>query len=585
MTRLSRWFSAAALATVLAAPASAQDLTGQWRGEFGGRYVFRQAGEEFCWSAAPTNVFCGTVTGDLIVGSWLDLPTGRLKGSGRMVLKIVSPNRLIKIYQTANYMGSVWVREGTPVQGPVAQSPAPAPAPAASPAPGPSPAPAPAPAPAPPAAPPRDPPASSRPGAPPPSRGSGSAHWKLDETGGETVADASGSGHGGTLKNGPRWSPGRDGGALSFDGVDDFVDLQTFQLASPAFTIALWFRGDPTMQAYGRILDQGYGSAFALGADADKRKVMFEYLGGGVATRSPVIDQQWHHLAVVKSGTRVTLFVDGREEASTDVRPEAAPARPLLMGFNPGEGSAGHWRGDLDDVRIYDRALSASDVLAIATMEIHTYDRAPGTASGSLVASWSFDEGSGTQASDGSGQGHRGTLMNGARWISGVRGSALRFDGVDDYVDAGTGVTVETGNFTVEAWVRGDPTMEPFGRIVDKGYATGFALGAAGDGRLSLFELAGSAQLFSRDPIADQAWHHVAVVRSGTELILYRDGVEQGRVTRPPVTASGTMPLLIGFNPGEGTRGHWKGDIDEVRIYRRALTAQELRASAQSRAP
>jgi hypothetical protein len=60
-----------ALAT---SPVAAQDLTGVWRDNTGGRYVVRQAGEEFCWTSEQ-NVFCGILTGPVIAGSWLDLPT------------------------------------------------------------------------------------------------------------------------------------------------------------------------------------------------------------------------------------------------------------------------------------------------------------------------------------------------------------------------------------------------------------------------------------------------------------------------------------------------------------------------------
>ena len=129
-----------AVILALLAPSAAlvaQDLTGIWRDDHGGRYVVRQAGEDFCWSSEPTNVYCGLVIGKFISGRWLDLPTGRFKGSGTMVLQIDSPNRLTKIHQTANYGATVWTREGTiaqtanPATPPAAPPPPPPPAPPA----------------------------------------------------------------------------------------------------------------------------------------------------------------------------------------------------------------------------------------------------------------------------------------------------------------------------------------------------------------------------------------------------------------------------------------------------------------------
>ena len=60
----------------IATDGAAQDLTGIWRNDKGHRYVFRQAGENFCWSFETNNVFCGLVFGKMIAGRWLDLPTG-----------------------------------------------------------------------------------------------------------------------------------------------------------------------------------------------------------------------------------------------------------------------------------------------------------------------------------------------------------------------------------------------------------------------------------------------------------------------------------------------------------------------------
>ena len=115
-------FSIALVAALMAPPAAAQDLSGVWRDERGGRYLVRQVEEHFCWSMAPTNVFCGIVVGKLIAGRWLDLPTGRFNGHGRMVLQVESPDRLVKVSQTASYGGSIWTREGS---APVSTTPSP----------------------------------------------------------------------------------------------------------------------------------------------------------------------------------------------------------------------------------------------------------------------------------------------------------------------------------------------------------------------------------------------------------------------------------------------------------------------------
>lgn len=99
-------------------PAIAQDLTGIWRDENGTRYVVRQSGSDLCWSMerlpAASSVFCATVMPPLIVGTWLDLPTGQRRGAGQLVLRIDSENRIVRVSDVqGSYGASTWIREGT----------------------------------------------------------------------------------------------------------------------------------------------------------------------------------------------------------------------------------------------------------------------------------------------------------------------------------------------------------------------------------------------------------------------------------------------------------------------------------------
>ena len=77
------------------------------------------------------------------------------------------------------------------------------------------------------------------------------------------------------------------------------------------------------------------------------------------------------------------------------------------------------------------------------------------TASAELIGYWSFDEGSGEIARDGSGNGNDGTLENGTEWTAGKFGDAVQFDGTDDYVNVGNADNLSiTGDFTFSMWVK-----------------------------------------------------------------------------------------------------------------------------------
>jgi hypothetical protein len=110
-----RWVACVVLVSgAVSSAAWAQDLTGTWCDDWGTRYIVRQAGSDVCWrmDSLPRvqNVFCGSVIGSLVVGSWLDLPGGQLLGSGKLILSIDTQDRMTKSYQEGNYGGSVWTR-------------------------------------------------------------------------------------------------------------------------------------------------------------------------------------------------------------------------------------------------------------------------------------------------------------------------------------------------------------------------------------------------------------------------------------------------------------------------------------------
>jgi hypothetical protein len=218
--------------------------------------------------------------------------------------------------------------------------------------------------------------------------------WKLDETSGLTAADSSGYGNNGTLVNGPTWNPagGRIGGALVFDGTDDYVNLGTasslnFGSYAP-FTVAAWVK---TTDNYGMIVsfrsstDGGPVIDLAVGydgggADDPGKAMILVRQDGDVGTYAhvkggSVKDGLWHHLAVVRgSGSTIELFLDGVSQGTasdtysggaitTDLRAIGSERRWVNDGY--GTSDQRYLAGTIDDVRIYGRALSAGEIAAL----------------------------------------------------------------------------------------------------------------------------------------------------------------------------------------------------------------------------
>jgi predicted nucleotidyltransferase len=206
-----------------------------------------------------------------------------------------------------------------------------------------------------------------------------------------------------------------------------------------------------------------------------------------------------------------------------------------------------------------------------------------------LVGYWKFDENTGTLASDLSGQGNNLTLSGGATWATGKYGSAVFFDGVNDYVTAGADILdIPTNDFSISAWVKSTSTLTSnangivykklTGTLVSAGYQLNFPAGGF------IFRIADGTnfrQLIVGSGYNDGQWHHVvAVAKRGVELRLYVDGVSQGSISETTIgnIESGVYFVIGALNASGGTTYHpFNGQIDEVRIYDgRALTAQEI---------
>jgi Concanavalin A-like lectin/glucanases superfamily len=209
-----------------------------------------------------------------------------------------------------------------------------------------------------------------------------------------------------------------------------------------------------------------------------------------------------------------------------------------------------------------------------------------------LVAYWAFDEGNGTTAIDASPNQLRGTVV-GARWVPGIRGQALAFNGTTDYFDLGTSPVLdmrEGAPFTVAAWVKSDDRR---GTIVSFRHETQDS--PVLDVHLNSSGLVLQARHNQREVFADELrspplirpdeWHHFAVVRDlGPTLELFLDGASAGKMQAVKSRGEISTNLrCLGFEKyWQKTRfsdvdGRWlRGAVDEFCVFNRALTAAEI---------
>jgi hypothetical protein len=199
-------------------------------------------------------------------------------------------------------------------------------------------------------------------------------HWKLDEAGGILAVDASGHGRTGDVEGDAVWQPGGGylAGALAFDGTDDAVRITGYRgiTGQNPRTCAAWIR---TYHADVEILTWGDGATpgrrWVLCIQQDGL-LRLKVGSGSVDGSTYVNDGEWHHVAATFEGTTtddVRLFVDGIMEIVSDQIPRdisTSGAEDVCIGIF--DGSGGYFRGAIDDVRIYERAMTMEEVWALA---------------------------------------------------------------------------------------------------------------------------------------------------------------------------------------------------------------------------
>lgn len=198
-------------------------------------------------------------------------------------------------------------------------------------------------------------------------------YWNFDEGSGSTAGDSAGNGNSGTI-SGATWTTGKVGsGALNFTG-SNYVSIPTINLGN-TFSVSVWV--NPTSghnSAYNRIVETAYDTGLYLGVNNDATKFKIIIKNGQGSTGScgfafgcaegGTVATGWKHITATYDGFVAKLYIDGSFVASDTFTAPGSTSLPLYLG-RLYYSNQNNWKGDMDEVRVYNRVLSSSEVLDI----------------------------------------------------------------------------------------------------------------------------------------------------------------------------------------------------------------------------
>lgn len=445
-------------------------------------------------------------------------------------------------------------------------------------------------------------------------------HWKMDEGSGGVLLDHSGTNNDARIvdPSGIKWVNGKFGSAIRMPNSRgryfSTVSHNNSLNLTEAVTISAWIRPN---QIGTRTILSKIPNGYELGI-FENGKIEFrinrESDGATYRLRSnksyPTDGKTWMHVVATFDGRSTILYVNGVPDNSAGYGPTQIRTNrePLTIGAR---GTIYRWEGDLDDVRVYNRAVTRAEASALfgnnvpstggsSSIKEPSYPSTPSSPITSapspsvpedigsgLVGFWKMNEGSGRTLVDHSGNRNNANIVDvsGVSWVKGRDGFALRMDEPRGryFSTVPHNSTLNMSNaVTISAWIR--PGIKANRMIVSKA-PNGFELGTFENGKIEFRinrESDGSKyRLRSKKsyPTDGNTWIHVAATFDGTRSTIYINGVADNSANYSKTQIkTNTKPLVIGARD-LGYR--WEGDLDNVMIYNRALSANEIFNLAQ----
>lgn len=396
------------------------------------------------------------------------------------------------------------------------------------------------------------------------------AAWKFEENVDDKVNDLLGK-YNGTLSGGS-WVKGISGSAIEFDGVSGSILIPRdsgFNPTGNKISFSLWFKLSET-GASGTFLFQNV--KFTLRIDPQGKVSLALYTPAYKSVVMPhanrIIDINWHHVAATYDGAEMKLYVDGKLQATESNTGNIQSSKAdLIIGM---QSSINPLKGILDEVLIYDKALTESEIVNIFSTTPN-----PSNGSDNLVSAWDFDENEGVVAADKIGT-NKGSISN-ALWGKGVEGSCLEFNGSNSNVNIPNSASLSPSSaITMMLWAKAQENKSS--KIFQKGDWDGHGIGQdVWNGWQVNIRLDDNTSLSlewgAGRPVLNE-WYHLALTYDGSVLKMYVNGQ-----LKSSKAVSGKLKVTsrdISIGSDNSNQKFFRGSIDDVKFFGVALSQTEI---------
>ncbi|MCB9300549.1 MAG: T9SS type A sorting domain-containing protein [Lewinellaceae bacterium] len=369
--------------------------------------------------------------------------------------------------------------------------------------------------------------------------------------------------------------------AYAFSGADSIYVDNSIQYNSPLASISFWVKvGELPAQGEVYLLSHGgWQERWKISLPSHGKTVFTTNYENGISDMDAGDGNElqvgvWTHVVMVHNGSKDQIYMNGALANEKDVVGNLnSTILPFGIGNNPIDGGS-YFTGELDDVQLYDVALTAQQVADLYGVQ----STAPVIADG-LVAYYPFNGNANDMTPYRNNASASGAQLDDDRF--GRANKAYQFNGVSDEINAANSTQLNSDYATVSFWINvnelpgnGEAFLLSFG-----GWQERWKISLPPHGK-PVWTTNGSSGISDMDSgdgneLQVGVWTHVVMVHDGAKDKIFMDGAMVAQKDVSGTLNSTTFPLGMGYNPVDGG-SYFNGSLDDVQLYNVALTDQEV---------